>query len=264
MNALTKQSTDNEIKLYFAAVLQLSKQDNDFPVNFDEVWSLVYPRKDHAVRLLKRHFMENVDYQPLPKNGERSDSGEFNGGDSVDYFLTISCMEFMVARKERRVFEVYRQVFHKVANGIEHTLPNFNNPADAARAWAEQYEQRQLLESKSQEQAVLIEQQAPKVLFSNAVEGAKSSCLVGELAKIIAQNGYPIGEKRLFEWMREHGYLGKSGERYNIPNQQYIEQGLLEIKKGVRSGNGGVLHTTITPKITGKGQVYFVNKFLSK
>lgn len=260
MNVLTKQSTDYEIKLYFAAVLQLSKQDNEFPVNFDEVWSLVYPRKDHAVRLLKQHFMESVDYQVSPKIGENTEAGR----PEDDYHLTISCMEFIVARKERRVFEVYRQVFHKVANGIEHVLPNFNNPADAARAWAEQYEQRQLLESKSKEQAVLIENQAPKVLFSNAVEGAKSSCLVGELAKIIAQNGYPIGEKRLFEWLREHGYLGKSGERYNIPNQQYIEQGLLEIKKGVRSGNGGVLHTTITPKITGKGQVYFVNKFLSK
>jgi anti-repressor protein len=94
-------------------------------------------------------------------------------------------------------------------------------------------------------------------------EASNSSCLIGELAKLIAQNGYPIGEKRLFAWMREKGYLGKHGERYNIPNQQYIEQGLFEIKKGVRSGSGGVLHTTITSKVTGKGQVYFVNKFLN-
>lgn len=108
-----------------------------------------------------------------------------------------------------------------------------------------------------------VVESAPAVAFTNAVQSANSSCLIGELAKLIAQNGYPIGEKRLFAWMRENGYLGKHGERYNVPNQQYIEQGLFEIKKGVRSGNGGVLHTTITSKITGKGQVYFVNKFLA-
>ena len=107
-----------------------------------------------------------------------------------------------------------------------------------------------------------VKEAAPAIAFTNAVQSANSSCLIGELAKIIAQNGYPIGEKRLFAWMRENGYLGRFGERYNIPNQQYIEQGLFELKKGVRSGSGGVLHTTITPKVTGKGQVYFVNKFI--
>ena len=107
-----------------------------------------------------------------------------------------------------------------------------------------------------------LEEARPAVTFTSAVSGAESSCLVGELAKIIAQNGYAIGEKRLFKWMRDNGYLGKHVERYNVPNQQYIEQGLFTVKKGVRSGSGGVLHTTLTPKITGKGQVYFVNKFL--
>ena len=107
-----------------------------------------------------------------------------------------------------------------------------------------------------------VTEAAPAVAFTNAVQSANNSCLIGELAKLIAQNGYSIGEKRLFAWMRDNGYLGKHGERYNIPNQQYVEQGLFELKKGVRSGSNGVLHTTITPKVTGKGQVYFVNKFL--
>lgn len=107
-----------------------------------------------------------------------------------------------------------------------------------------------------------VTEAAPAVAFTNAVQSANSSCLIGELAKLIAQNGYSIGEKRLFAWMRDNGYLGKHGERYNIPNQQYVEQGLFELKKGVRSGSNGVLHTTITLKVTGKGQVYFVNKFL--
>ena len=107
-----------------------------------------------------------------------------------------------------------------------------------------------------------VTEAAPAVAFTKAVQSANSSCLIGELAKLIAQNGYSIGEKRLFAWMHDNGYLGKHGERYNIPNQQYVEQGLFELKKGVRSGDNGVLHTTITPKVTGKGQVYFVNKFL--
>ena len=118
-------------------------------------------------------------------------------------------------------------------------------------------EQQKRIEAKPK-----VTEAAPAVAFTNAVQSANSSCLIGELAKLIAQNGYSIGEKRLFAWMRDNGYLGKHGERYNIPNQQYVEQGLFELKKGVRSGSNGVLHTTITPKVTGKGQVYFVNKFL--
>ena len=109
----------------------------------------------------------------------------------------------------------------------------------------------------------IIEETKPAVTFTNAFSGAENSCLIGELAKLIAQNGYDIGEKRLFAWMRKNGYLGKHGERYNVPNQKYIEQGLFVIKKGVRSGSNGVLHTTLTTKVSGKGQVYFVNKFLN-
>lgn len=133
------------------------------------------------------------------------------------------------------------------------------NPDFAIQALQNLKEERQ----KRVEAEQKVAEATPAIAFTNAVQSANSSCLIGELAKIITQNGYPIGEKRLFAWMRENGYLGKHGERYNIPNQQYVEQGLFEIKKGVRSGSGGVLHTTITTKLTGKGQVYFVNKFLN-
>ena len=127
--------------------------------------------------------------------------------------------------------------------------------SEALRLAAEQAE-------RIEEQQKQLQAQAPKVLFADTVIGSQSSCLIGELAKLITQKGYEIGEKRLFKWLRENHYLGTRGEYYNIPNQQYIEQGLFELKKGTRSGNGGVMHTTITPKVTGKGQVYFVNKFL--
>ncbi len=111
---LSKGSGEAELRSYFNSVLELSKSDNEFPINLDEVWMLVYPRKDHAVRALKENFIEGVDFKPLPKNGERSENGRFSSG-GIDYYLTISCMEFFIARKVRPVFEVYRQVFHRVA-----------------------------------------------------------------------------------------------------------------------------------------------------
>lgn len=101
----------------------------------------------------------------------------------------------------------------------------------------------------------------PKVVFADAVSGSNSACLIGELAKMIAQNGYPIGEKRLFQWLRDNHYLCAYGERFNQPYQQYIEQGLFTMKQNVFSVNGE-MRTRNTTKVTGKGQVYFINKFL--
>lgn len=117
MNQLTKQSSEAEIKAYFCAVLNLSKSDEEFPVNLDEVWPLVYSRKDVAVKKLKNNelFIEGIDYQPLHQNAERSENGQFSGENKVTYMLSVPCLEFFIARKVRPVFEVYRQVFHKVA-----------------------------------------------------------------------------------------------------------------------------------------------------
>ena len=126
---------------------------------------------------------------------------------------------------------------------------------------AEEENERLALENKHQ--AEVIEEQKPKVVFADAIVGSQSSCLIGELAKIITQNGYQIGQNRLFEWLRKNHFLGTTGEYYNIPNQKFIEQGLFEIKKTSHSENG-VMKTTSTPKVTGKGQQYFVNLFLKK
>lgn len=136
-----------------------------------------------------------------------------------------------------------------------------NNPDLVIRMATQLKQEREEKARLEAENKRIIEETAPAVTFTQAVSGSVSSCLIGELAKLIDQNGYPMGEKRLFKWLRENGYLGTKGERYNIPNQRYIEQGLFELKKGTRSGNNGVMYTTITPKVTGKGQIYFVNKF---
>ena len=130
---LTKQSTDQEIKAYFEEVLRLSKDSEEFPVNLDEVWPLVYSRKDKAVRALQSNdlFMQGVDYQVLPQNGENSSVLDQNGGKVRNgrptdiYILSVPCLEFFIARKVRPVFEVYRQVFHKVASGeLPLRMPN--------------------------------------------------------------------------------------------------------------------------------------------
>lgn len=103
---------------------------------------------------------------------------------------------------------------------------------------------------------------APKALFADAVSASSDSCLIGELAKILKQNGIEIGQNRLFEWLRSHGYLGVRGEYRNLPTQRAIEMGLFEIKKTAINKPDGTVLVSNTPKVTGKGQIYFVNKFL--
>ena len=105
----------------------------------------------------------------------------------------------------------------------------------------------------------------PKVLFASSVETSKSSVLIGELAKIIKQNGVDIGQKRLFDWLRNNSYLiKKKGEEYNNPTQKSMELGLFEIKKRTINNPDGSVRVTKTSLITGKGQIYFVNKFLKQ
>ncbi|ONK21195.1 phage antirepressor Ant [Bacillus sp. VT-16-64] len=105
----------------------------------------------------------------------------------------------------------------------------------------------------------------PKALFADAVQTSESSVLVGELSKILRQNGIDIGQNRLFSWLRENGYLiKKKGESFNLPTQRSMDMGLFEIKKRTINNPDGSIRTTRTPKVTGKGQVYFVNKFLAE
>lgn len=112
-----------------------------------------------------------------------------------------------------------------------------------------------------EQQKAKIEADKPKTIFADAVATSKTSILVGDLAKLICQNGYQIGQKRLFDWMRENGYLIKTGSSKNMPTQRYVEQGLFEIKESNVQNPDGSVRITKTTKVTGKGQIYFVNKF---
>lgn len=105
----------------------------------------------------------------------------------------------------------------------------------------------------------------PKALFADAVDASKTSILIGDLAKLIKQNGYNIGQNRLFKWLRDNGYLiARKGESYNMPTQRSLDLGVAEIKERTHNNPDGSIRISRTPKITGKGQIYFVNKFLAE
>lgn len=117
---------------------------------------------------------------------------------------------------------------------------------------------------KLEERERQLEEQKPKVLFADSVEASTTSILIGDLAKLIKQNGHDIGQNRLFQWLRENGYLIKTGERKNMPTQTSMDMGLFEVKERTVNNPDGSIRITKTTKVTGKGQLYFVNKFLTK
>lgn len=128
-------------------------------------------------------------------------------------------------------------------------------------------EANKLLEAKDQHIEKLeqkVEQDKPKVVFAEAVEVSTNSILVRDLATLLRQKGINIGQNRLFNWLRDNGYLcKKKGGMYNRPTQKSLELGLFELKPHIRTGSNGELKTEYTPKITGKGQIYFINKLKS-
>lgn len=128
----------------------------------------------------------------------------------------------------------------------------------------EEQQKRIEAEKKAEVAEKQIEQDAPKVLFANAVATSQRSCLVAELAKILQQNGVNIGQNRLFAWMRENGYLCSKGQYYNQPTQKAMDLGLFELKQTTINKPDGSILVSTTTKVTGKGQVYFVDRFLRK
>lgn len=128
----------------------------------------------------------------------------------------------------------------------------------------EEKQKRIEAEQKAELAEQTIKSNAPKVLFADAVSTSQRSCLVAELAKILQQNGVNIGQNRLFTWMRENGYLCSKGQYYNQPTQKSMDLGLFELKQTTINKPDGSILVSTTTKVTGKGQVYFVNKFLGK
>ena len=141
---------------------------------------------------------------------------------------------------------------------LEKVLLSPDTLMQLAQNLKDEQEKRKALEAQ-------IESQKPAVLFTGAVETSKTSILIGELAKMLKQNGVNIGQNRLFEWLRQHGYLIKrNGTDYNMPTQRSMDMGLFEIKETTINNPDGSIKINKTSKVTGKGQVYFINLFLNK
>ena len=157
---------------------------------------------------------------------------------------------------------IRRHGMYATGSTIERIIADPDSAIEILQAMQKERKERIEAEQRVSELEQQAEENRPKVIFSDAVSGSTSSCLIGELAKMICQNGVAIGERRLYQWLRDHHYLCAYGERYNQPYQQYIEQGLFTMKQNVFSVNGE-MRTRNTTKVTGKGQVYFINKFLA-
>ena len=207
--------------------------------------------KDWFPRMCEYGFSQGVDFNPL-KNEQVRLEGDRQVTRMIDNAqLTIEMAKeiCMLQRNERG--KQARQYFIQLEK-------DWNSPEKVmARAL-------QIADKKIKRLETQIEEDRPRVLFAGAVETSKSSILIGELAKIIKQNGIKIGPIRLFEWMRQNGYLiRRNGSDYNMPTQRAMEMGLFEIKETTIVHADGHTHISKTPKVTGKGQVYFVNLFLS-
>lgn len=255
---LSKESSESDIKRYFNAVLELSKSDNEFPVNLDEVWMLVYPRKDHAVRALKENFIESVDYKPLPKNGERSGNGQFVGG-GIDYLLTVSCMEYFIARKVRPVFEVYRQIFHKVA---KHEFSRKELALMILQA-EEEKEKLQLeneqLEAKAEQQKATIElqekeikQSAPKVDYYDKHLQSVNTLTTTQVAKQLGMDAEKLNKK-----LKESGIIYRQSGQWML-HVPYSTWKLHSTRTQTYTRSDGSMGTSIYTVWTEKGRRFIV------
>lgn len=175
------------------------------------------------------------------------------------YLVTKKGCEFIAHKltgvKGTEFTAKYINRFHEMEDTIKTQLPQGNDLIALAVIEA----QKMIAERDKQ-----IERMKPKEIFADAVSASKDAILIGDLAKLISQNGYRIGQNRLFDWLRNNGYLIKSGSSRNRPVQRYVEQGLFEVKETAINMPNGNVRTALTTKVTGKGQLYFVNKFLQK
>ena len=248
--SLSKESSESEIKRYFNAILELSKSDNEFPINLDEVWMLVYPRKDHAVRELvdSSQFIEGVDYQVFLKNGENPKGGR----PTNEYKLTVSCMEFFIVRKVRPVFEVYRQVFHKVA---KHELSR----KELALMVLQSEEEKERLALEVQQKQITIElqekeikQAAPKVSYYDNHLQSVNTLTSTQVAKQIGMDAEKLHRK-----MKEIGILYKQSGQW-ILHAPYSTWGLHSTRTQTYTRSDGSTGTSVYTVWTTKGVRFII------
>lgn len=207
---------------------------------------------DWYKRMCEYGFAENVDYQAITQKRVTAQGNETT---FMDYQISIDMAKQICMIQRTDKGKQYRQYFidlEKAWNTPEQVMARAlkiaNNEIDKLKA----------------ENKVLIadtERMKPKEIFADAVESSRTSILIGDMAKLICQNGHEIGQNRLFEWMRQNDYLIKSGGSKNMPTQKAMEQKLFEVKERTVVNPDGSVRITRTTLVTGKGQIHFINKF---
>ena len=203
-------------------------------------------------RQLQFGFVENEDYTGCKKFNTLANQELQDYDLSVDMAKHICMVQRTEKAKEVRQYLIdLEKAWNTPEQVMARALKLADKTIDKLKA-----DNRSLIEAN--------ERMRPKEIFADAVSASRTSILIGDLAKLICQNGFQIGQKRLFDWLRDNGYLMKHGASRNMPVQRYVEQGLFEIKESNVQNPDGSVRITRTTKVTGKGQVYFVNKFLDK
>lgn len=243
----------------FGAIRTIEKDGEPWFVGKDVAEALGYTDPNKAIVM-------HVDEEDKLNDKTASSLGQRGGwliNESGLYSLVLSS-KLPTAKKFKRwvtsevIPSIRKTGAYMTPDKLEEVLLKPDTLIQLAQNLKTEQEKRRALEVK-------VEEQKPKVLFAESVEAAKTSILIGELAKLLKQNGINIGQNRLFEWLRNSGYLIKrQGSDYNMPTQRAMELGLFEIKETTITHSDGHIHVSKTPKVTGKGQVYFVNLFLSK
>lgn len=200
-------------------------------------------------RMTEYGFTENEDYVLLSNFGNQTGRG---GHNKVDHIIKLDmAKEIAMIQRTDKGKEV-RQYFIQVEK-------DFNSPEKImARAL-------KIADNKIHKLEAQMEADKPKVLFANAVSASQTSILIGDFAKLLRQNGLNIGQNRLFIWLRENGFLiNRKGDSWNMPTQRSMDRGLFEIKERTHHEPNGTIRISKTTKITGKGQVYFMEKLLAE
>lgn len=239
----------------FGSVRTITKDSKTYFVGNDVARALGYSETAKAIRT----HCKGVSEMDIPTNGGVQTMKMITEGDI--YRLVIKSQLPQAEKFESWVFDNVLPSIRKNGGYIagQETMSDEELMAKALLVANNKIKERDAIIERQQAK---IESDKHKTIFADAVRASHTSILVGDLAKLICQNGVQIGQKRLFDWLRKNGYLIKNGLSRNMPTQRYVEQGLFEVKESTVQNPDGSVRITRTPKVTGKGQVYFVNKFL--
>ena len=255
----------NELKIFenaaFGSVRVIEREGQPWFVAKDVAGALGYAETSNAARLFSSVPDEWKGVKPI----------HTLGGEQEILCLSEQGLYFFLGRSDKPaafpfqkwlagevIPSIRRHGMYATPQTVEAMLDDPDTTIKILTALKEERAQRQALEAKA-------EADRPKIVFAESIEVAKTSILVGEMAKLIKQaTGHDIGQNRFFDFLRDNGYLHKSGSQRNMPTQRSIEAGWMEVKEGTRIGSSGECHITRTTKITGRGQIYFINLFATR